>query len=110
MIRKTVFALALSLSLLGTANAQEAEPLTGADAISQDGNFSVCNTNEDCAIAAGLCGNWIAINKTSEPVYQQFVSMMRGKGNCPEKQKAAKPSAVLCTNHICQIPGQPSPE
>ncbi len=105
-MRRTVLALLLGISLSGAARAQEVSPSKDAE-IGKDANFSACATDEDCAIVKGICGNWIPINKISEPVYKQFASMMRVNGKCPEQAVAPHPAAVLCTNKICQIPGQP---
>lgn len=104
-MRKPALALVLGLVLCSTAHAQEVSPSKDAE-IGQDANFSACSTNEECTIVEGICGNWIAINKTSEPVYDQFTRMMRAKGKCPAQSTAPRPSAVFCTNKICQIPGQ----
>lgn len=103
-MRKPALVLLLGISLAGIAQAQDSTS-SGAG-IEQDANFSACSTNEDCAIVEGVCGNWIAINKTSEPVYGQFVRMMRGQGKCPEQSATPRPAAVFCTNKLCQIPGK----
>ena len=88
-------------SVILVAGCTEKPSSTTQDSVSStaDPKWAQCQSDNDCVVSFGSCGEWVAVNQAFVKEQQGWARRTGAALSCPEN-KSPKPTAI-CRNQVC---------